>query len=54
MTDPLREIWPREKLDAAEAVFDTLITPELLEEAEIVHRRMSYVSPEDLLRPFTI
>ena len=30
------------------------LTPELLKEAEEFHRKLSYLSPEDLSRQFTI
>lgn len=33
---------------------DSILNPKTLEEAEEFHRRISYLSVEDLLEPFTI
>lgn len=38
----------------AKAEFDKVITPEVLEDAEKMHKRLSRVSHEELNREFTI
>jgi hypothetical protein len=34
--------------------FRGVLTPEVLEEAERLHRELSYLSPEELFRPYTL
>ena len=52
-----KKLTKNEKRDIKDLkkILDTYeITPELLEEAEKMHKRLSYVSWEDMNRPFTI
>jgi hypothetical protein len=50
----VKKLSRKEKLDLAQAEFDKLITPEVLEEAEQLAKQMRKISVEDLYRPFTI
>jgi hypothetical protein len=43
-----------EKLMEAKKAFDALITPEILKEAEKMHKRMRRISFEELHREFTM
>jgi hypothetical protein len=50
----VKKLSRKEKLDLAQAEFDKLITPEVLEEAEQLAKQMRRISVEELYRPFTI
>jgi hypothetical protein len=42
------------RLERAQREFNAIITPEILEEAELLHKQMSYVPPEEMFKPFTM
>lgn len=43
-----------QRLERAQREFSLIITPEVLEEAELLHKRMSYVPPDEMFKPFTM
>jgi len=45
---------PEEKLLIAKRAFDAVITPEVLKEAEEVHKRLSKISIDEMFKPFTM
>lgn len=42
------------RMEKAQREFNAIITPDILEEAELLHKRMSYVPPEEMFKPFTM
>jgi len=50
----VKKLSRKERLDLAQAEFDKIITPEVLEEAEQLSKQMRRISWEELNRPFTI
>ena len=50
----VKKLSRKERLDLAQAEFDKIITPEVLEEAEQLAKQMRRISWEELNRPFTI
>jgi hypothetical protein len=49
-----RKLSRKQRLDLAKMEFDNIITPEVLEQAEELHKKMSRVSFEEMHREFTI
>lgn len=50
----MKRLTSKQRLDKAKEEFDKIITPEVLEEAEQLHKRMRRISFEELHREFTI
>jgi hypothetical protein len=50
MAQKLRE----KRLEKAQQEFNRIITPEILEEAEHLHKRISSVPPAEMFKPFTM
>lgn len=50
----VKKLSRKEKRDLAQAEFDKIITPEVLEEADQLSKKMRRISVEELHRPFTI
>lgn len=49
-----KHLTKKQRLDAAKAEFDKIITPEVLEQAEELHKKLSRVPFEEMHREFTI
>jgi hypothetical protein len=50
----VKKLSRKERLDLAQAEFDKIITPKVLEEAEQLSKQMRRISWEELNRPFTL